>query len=121
MSDSTECPVCGASKVPKFPLCRDCRQIYGTSATDWPAWVRLIVNDIAREEYDDDQAAQHEVQVDDPELSEETDLDSDEPLWTRPKSEMAVVEEALPYAPYDDEDMNRAYRKANGIPERKTV
>jgi hypothetical protein len=119
MPETSECPVCGSSKPHNRRLCRDCHLTYGGSSADWPAWLRLIINDIDREEYDDEQASEHEVPSGDVELHEDMDSDLDEPLWTRPKSEMALVEEALPYAPYDDEDMNRAYRKANGIPERK--
>lgn len=33
----------------RFAICRDCEEIYGTRAVEWPDWLRFIWNDIQRE------------------------------------------------------------------------
>lgn len=90
--------------------------------SEWPEWVRSIVNDARRWDYDERKREQYEIRVDDFELFEESNGDPDEQLWTRPRSEMMTTYGPLgslviPGSPYDNEDLNRAYRKANNIPE----
>jgi len=122
MPGTSECPVCRQSKPKRWDLCRDCLHIYGSVAADWPEWLRLIINDNARVDYDERKRNTLEIPIGDFELFEDMAGDLDEPLWTRPGDEMMMTHGPLgaiplPFAPYDNEDMNRAYRKANNIPE----
>jgi len=120
MPDASRCPACGKPKPKWWDLCKECLGIYGSAASEWPVFVRLAVNDTERERYQEQQMAYHETLLGDAEPYDGMDPDRDEPLWTRPRDEMALSfaspgPMALPYAPYDDEEMNRQYRKSNGI------
>jgi hypothetical protein len=118
MPDASLCPGCNQPKPKSWKLCKTCLEIYGGIADEWDAWLRERVNSARRWQYQEEQAYDHEIPLGDVEPYDGMDPDLDEPLWTRPRDEMAPVgPEALPYAPYEDEDMNRAYRKANGIDE----
>ena len=122
MSRSAECPVCTKRKPRRWSLCKECLSIYGTTAEGWPDYIKLMVNDARRWDYDERQRREYELPIDDFEIFEESNGDPDEQLWTRPRSEMMTTYGPLgslviPGSPYDNEDLNRAYRKANNIPE----
>lgn len=59
MLNSTTCPACQEPKSPRWKLCRECHEIYGWNRSDWPAWLRFLVNDTEREQYDDEREAEH--------------------------------------------------------------
>jgi len=117
------CPGCSGTKAVESKLCEDCGDIYGGYA-DWPAWLRFRYNDIRRE-------AAHDQAANDVEYYDEDAQYQcvDDNLMTRPSAEMARSERptgdpwwadgggavTLPVSPYDDEEMNRQYREANGI------
>ena len=120
MPDSSRCPVCNERKPRNWRLCRECLELYGTDASEWDDWIRFKVNDARRWFYEDRRVYNNEVPLGDFEPYDGMDPDLDEQLWTRPLSEMGASfgEDgplALPYAPYEDEEMNRQYRDANGI------
>ena len=122
MSHTYVCVACGDNKRRKSCLCEECLSIYGKVADKWPPWLREKVNSSNRWRYDEKIAFEHELPFGDDDLDEDKDPDFDEPLLTRDRTEMAFSSDrygrtALPYAPYVDEEMNREYRKANGIPE----
>lgn len=123
MPDPIVCPVCQKPKSPSLILCRTCWEQFGGTIDKWPEWLRFLINDEYRWLYDEQQAAQYEVPLDEyePDEDEELDCDLDGPLLTRPRSELAGSDSGfgLPYAPYPDEKTNRQYRRANGIPARK--
>ena len=122
MSDYSRCPACLQHKKKNRRLCKECIEIYGNNADDWPEWLRVLRNDTERWRYDDQQVNENEIPFADYEPSDDIEPDLDEPLLTRDRFEMAFSRDrygytALPYSPYDDEEMNRQYRKSNGIPE----
>ena len=43
------CP-CGKNVLPNRGICQECGEVYGFNRSEWPEWLRLIVNDITREE-----------------------------------------------------------------------
>lgn len=45
------CP-CGNPVSPNRRICRECGAIYGYQMSEWPVWLRMMVNDITREEMD---------------------------------------------------------------------
>jgi hypothetical protein len=47
-----KCP-CGKSILPNRRICKECGEIYGFDSSEWPEWLRMLVNDITREEMDD--------------------------------------------------------------------
>ena len=105
-------------------MCRDCLEIYGGRVEDWHPWVRDRVNQTRRWTYEQERASENDVPLGDFEIDDEGDIDEDldEPLYTRDRDDMVVVYEppmriALPYAPYDNEEQNQAYRKSVGIPQ----
>ena len=119
---SYTCIACGDRKSRKSWLCKECLSIYGKVADRWPPWLREKVNSSGRWRYDNKIALEHELPFGDDDLDEDEDPDFDEPLLTRDRKEMAFSSDrygytALPYSPYDNEEMNREYRKSNGIPE----
>ena len=46
-----KCP-CGKSILPNRRICQECGEIYGYQMSEWPVWLRMMVNDITREEMD---------------------------------------------------------------------
>lgn len=46
--DPNQCPACLGYKPMIVSLCGECLDVHGTSATDWPEWVRALVNDNKR-------------------------------------------------------------------------
>jgi hypothetical protein len=49
---SRNCP-CGNRVAPNRRICQECGEIYGYSSSEWPVWLRMMVNDITREEMDE--------------------------------------------------------------------
>lgn len=45
------CP-CGKSVFLNRGICQECGEIYGYNRSDWPSWLRFLVNDITRDEMD---------------------------------------------------------------------
>ena len=45
------CP-CGKRILSNRRLCQECGDIYGFDSSEWPEWLRMLVNDITREEMD---------------------------------------------------------------------
>ena len=124
MQNSKKCPACLEKKPKEWDLCKECLEIYGSTAADWPEWLRWNINDLRMSGYYDKQISNNEtIFYDESTLDEDEGQDFDEHLLTRDRTEMAFSSDnygrtALPYAPYgDDEEMNIEYRKANGIPE----
>ena len=128
MVDTAECPGCIGSKAGDMDLCRACYDEYGRDRMRWPGWLLFLVNDNKRIKYTDILAARNEIPFGPFEPGEEAD-DLPGELTTRPIQEMGRSrrpgdipawmdqsgEMLLPYAPYEDEALNRQYRKANGI------
>ena len=120
MLDVETCPGCAKETKPKsWSLCPTCLKRYGSRVEDWPEWLREQTRGLHRER---DQAYVTEIRRIPSEVMDEG-LDPayvpDMPLYTRPAGEMAMsAGQLLPYAPYDNEDDNRRYRRANGIQER---
>jgi len=53
--------VCGKPIKGKTHLCADCLEIYGTDRTDWPEWLKFLVNDLDREYAAEKRFDQHEI------------------------------------------------------------
>jgi hypothetical protein len=41
--------VCGKPIRLRDPLCKSCRELYGSKAREWPDWVKFLVSDEQRE------------------------------------------------------------------------
>ena len=122
MTKYTACPVCGEPKKRKWNLCRDCLKIYGGAVDGWPEWLKILRNDTERLRYDTQQSNENEIPFNDFEYCIDQYWSDPEVLHTRPRNESRIVTDSygsvsIPYAPYDDEEMNREYRKSNGIPD----
>ena len=119
MPDASMCPGCGEDKSNRRRLCNECVEKFGTVADNWPDWLREMVNSMYRWRYADLQASEYEIPLGDIEPYDGMEVEYEDQLWTRPRSEMGLSTGseamALPFAPYDDEEMNREYRKSNGI------
>lgn len=48
---SRQCP-CGNQVALNRRICQECGEIYGYQMSEWPVWLRMMVNDITREEMD---------------------------------------------------------------------
>lgn len=46
-----QCP-CGNPITSNRRICQECGEIYGYQTSEWPVWLRMMVNDITREEMD---------------------------------------------------------------------
>lgn len=116
--DGGTCPCCQRQKAASWKLCKACHALYGQSRTEWPPWLRFLVSEQGK------YSAQHKVEREaiepnaDPEGAQCATRGNTVYLKTRPHGEMDP-ESGLPYAPYPDEVTNRAYRKANGIREKR--
>ena len=108
------CPICLGNKPAALSLCGTCLGTYGRSASDWPGWVSVIVNDEARWLYDERQIDAYEVCLDDFEPDDDEELEDDASAPSGSDSGYG-----LPYAPYADEDMNRIYRRVHKISSHK--
>ena len=122
MSEYTACPICGEPKKRKWNLCHDCLEIYGGTADDWPEWLKSHMNSLRRTRYSGEQTNENEIPFNDFESYVDQYWSDIEVLNTRPQKETVIVTDAygsvaLPYAPYKGAEMNRQYRKSNGIPE----
>ena len=116
MLDRSICPGCSGEKSPVWRLCKSCFDIYGRDASVWPDWLSYSVADVYHDRWQDVQIAEHEVPFGAFEPGEEGELDGIAPLLTRPWDEMVETEgDLLPWAPYDDDEMNEAYRESHGI------
>jgi len=114
MSLTDTCPICGGNKSPRWHLCNKCHEKYGTTWAAWPEWLRSFVIDNQREGRAERAANEWEASL--------TGRTVDEALCTRAPDEMEWSgDDLLPYAPYESDELNRIYRKANGIPERPCV
>ena len=43
-----QCPACTKPKQPYLNLCPECQEKYGDRASDWPEWLRYLINDNKR-------------------------------------------------------------------------
>jgi len=116
MSLANTCPICGGNKSPRWNICSKCGEKYGTAWARWPGGMRELVADYKREAWAERIAGEWEAPL------TNAGWATDEALCTRAPDEMEWSgDDLLPYAPYEDEELSRAYRKANGIPERLRV
>ena len=74
------CP-CGKPISNKRRICIECGSIYGYIPSEWPEWLRLIVNDINREELE---CRRHD------HLNIDTDIEPNGCGGYRPKKEIAL-------------------------------
>jgi len=124
------CP-CGARIAWNRSLCRDCIREYGYDKERWPAWLRFYVADMQREidyERNHDDLA---IEPDERYPSEMGDgaleaawaeigawIDTDGAQYYEPQEDPETATmRYMRYAPYDDEFLNRQYRRANHIQE----
>jgi len=117
-----ECISCGILIEKPFWLCQTCEDTHGVANVPcrfWPRYLRDLYNMAQRSEYQARRFAQVCIDsLDDvPCDSEGHALDSTEYVTARrydPDMEWGL----LRYAPYADDEQNRAYRRSNNIAER---
>ena len=105
MCHSSRCMICDGPVVGTRWVCMECaaRWALGPSVAEWPEWARLLKRlEERRRRYD---------ATEPPMVS--LDLDGNAPSCSD-----AQPDALMEYAPYEDEDANREYRKACGIEER---
>ena len=104
-------PGCKASRQRGTSLCRGHLAEYGTSSC-WPAWLR----DLARQDKAerDNMARQREAGVSFVALDEEYDGDHHPPCTPALRCRPGCCG-GLPAAPYGDDALDAAYRRANGV------
>ena len=111
------CPACGSYKTKKVLLCVECLEIYGAQ-NDWPEWLSVLVSENNREYISEYRRAKREIPLD------EEFLEDGEPLYFGEAKDYTTVRYpragdgvliSLPNSPYDNEEDNIRYRKANGI------
>jgi len=126
MINRNECPACGEYKAKDFRLCTECHEIYGDLPSEWPSWLREQVNSNRRVAYEEKVLYEHELS-----LGEFVPYDGMEEVgseelktrvsggmaWSHPTGEWGDPSRvlAMPWAPYDNEEDNIAYRRANNI------
>ena len=117
------CPACARETKPKvWNLCPACLKKYGKAIDEWPGWLREQTRGLDRERKQEYVAEIRRLPSEALDEGLTPAWVPDEPLHTRPRAEMEMVAgELLPYAPYDNDDDNRRYRRANGIAERVYV
>jgi len=126
MSDSNECPRCGESKPREWTLCRDCLKQVGGEVDRWPDWLHEIRNHDRRQNYRNAIINEREIcleEIESEEIVQEVEVEQivtrppDEMAWSYPTGEWGdpLGRLSMPWAPYDDEEKNRAYRKSNNI------
>ena len=106
------CCLCGEPvEGTGYWVCRRCRKAHNLpkSITDWPEWARAMRREEKRE-----RGERRTVSLD---LLEGC-LDDGSSHHQQPLNRRKPCLD-LPYAPYDDDETNRQYRKANGIKERR--
>jgi len=117
-----ECIACGITIEKPFWLCQTCEDTYGVAGKPyrlWPSHLKELTNMAQKEERRSCRFAQVCIDsLDDvPCDSEGRALDSTEYVTARrydPDMEWGL----LRYAPYADDEQNRAYRRSNNIAER---
>lgn len=100
------CVGCGIIIDRPFWLCQTCEDqfgVAGVSYAEWPDYLKWLKQDAQREEYSHDNEA----------LSLDEWLEAGELA-----AEDGNSDSLMAYAPYADEEANRAYRQACGIEER---
>ena len=105
MCHSARCMICDGPVVGTRWVCMDCASRWGLglSMIDWPAWARCLKR-LEEQRRRSDWAEPPMVSL---------DLDGN-----APDCSAAQPDTLLAYAPYADEEANRAYRQACGIEER---
>jgi len=114
--DDNFCPYCGKTKPIKWNLCRSCLRKYGKKKKYWPKDVRYMVNSFF--------SFRMALSRDKKRLVGFVDADCAIPyvpkvIMTRDINETEQGGDFLPYAPYDNEQDNKRYRRANRIKERE--
>lgn len=127
------CAVCGKRISPRFWVCSACRKDHGLDMpyAQWPAWAKAVKEDEQSRRRDEERYREHEEQEED--IDDVWDLlaPNEGDQWhawaVRPEPEPAThlrtrldldEDTHLPTGPYPTEELNRAYRAANGIAER---
>jgi len=127
------CSVCGKRISPRFWVCASCRGAHDLNRPyrEWPQWAKAAREDERARRKDELQYSDHEEQQED--VDEVWKLlapnEGDQFYeWTQapPDDRVSHLRTRLdhdavtrmPYGPYPTEPENRAYRAANGIPER---
>ena len=109
--------ICGNKKNPAWDLCSECNEIYG-NRSEWPDWLSFLISDNNRISYDNRKWNAF--------VFEYFEQEETEPSGAKEKliriggDNILVGMCSLPYSPYQVEDDNKRYRKANGIDEIKT-
>jgi len=119
MQEADMCPRCGETKPRDWRLCFECTIEAQPGFDGWPNWLQEYVRMLDRDRKADGAFWDKSIPLG--EFSPFRDMPGalSEVLLTRPFHEMAWVDDdLLPYAPYDNDGDNQAYRRANGIPER---
>jgi hypothetical protein len=124
VAKATECPGCTKAKPRWQSLCPECLETYGNAAAGWPEWLRFATNYDRRRRYGGEAESYHEITasalgVDADELRADLRTNGDKAGSARGLVPSYVADGQgtvqMPFAPYEDEAMNRLYRKANGI------
>jgi len=118
------CIGCGIIIERPFWLCQSCEELYGVVGkpySKWPRYLKDLVNEAQRFEY----RAKGTYPVA-PEELDDWWLETDEGGVLMRRRSAGLDRELtdadlLQYAPYDDEQSNREYRRVNGIPERENM
>jgi len=132
------CLGCQKSITVPFYFCRACEvkfHLDGKDILDWPGWARQLARDAQRQRRQEAQRRKYEVRLADSgaidvlfEGEWNTDFggavperESIEHLQSLPPYTIQdyITQGWLQYAPYKTEKLNRAYRKATGIPTMK--
>ena len=125
--------MCGKRISPRFWVCASCRKAHGLEIpfAGWPSWAKAAKDDEQTRRRDEERYGQREEQQEDVDEIWELLAPNEGDQWyewtqappdvrvshlrTRPATD---TQSHMPYAPYPTEPENRAYRAANGIPER---
>ena len=117
MTNRYACPICGEYKPKTALTCTECREVYGAPA-QWPEWVKFMVSDNERTYKAGSRSKTREAPL------SAAFMPEGEPLYFGdPKDYVTVrypkfgdgVSVSIPLSPYDNEEDNIRYRKANGI------
>lgn len=108
--------ICGNTKNPTWDLCSECNEIYG-NRSEWPEWLSFLVSDNNRIIYDNRKWNAFVFGYFEQE-GVKPNRSKNKPIRIGGDNVLVGLC-SLPYAPYQDEDDNKRYRKANGINESK--